>query len=41
MGVLSSLSPFLCFELLDECGEMRGDGGREGVVLILEALPYC
>ena len=28
----SSLSPFLCFELLDECGEMRGDGDREGVV---------
>jgi hypothetical protein len=31
----------LPFELLDECGEMRGDGTREGVVLILEALPNC
>ena len=25
------------FELIDECGEMRGVGGREGVVLILES----
>jgi hypothetical protein len=32
---------FLSFELLDEGGEMRGDGCREGVVLILEALPNC
>jgi hypothetical protein len=32
---------FLSFELLDECGEMRGNGGREDVVLILEALPNC
>src|SRR5215472_12373189 len=32
---------FLSFELLDECGEMRGDRGRKGVVLILEALPNC
>ena len=29
---------FLSFELLDECGEMRGDRGREGVVLILESV---
>jgi len=29
------------FELLDECSEMRGDGSREGVVLVLEALPNC
>src|SRR5262249_39373868 len=32
---------FLGFELLDEFGEMRGSGGREGVVLNLEALPNC
>src|SRR5262245_33299377 len=32
---------FLSFELRDEGGEMRGNGGREGVVLILEALPNC
>jgi hypothetical protein len=32
---------FLSFELLDEFGEMRGDRGREGVVLTLEALPNC
>jgi hypothetical protein len=30
---------FLRFELLDECSEMRGDGGHNGVVLVLEALP--
>jgi hypothetical protein len=29
----------LRFELLDECGEMRLDWNREGVVLFLEALP--
>jgi len=29
------------FELLDECSEMRGDGGRQGVVLVFEALPNC
>ena len=40
-GVPSGLSPFLCFELLDECSEMLGHGSREGVVLILEALPNC
>jgi hypothetical protein len=39
--VPSGLSPFLCFELLDECSEIRGDGSREDVVLILEALPNC
>jgi hypothetical protein len=33
------LSPF--FEFLDECSEMRGDGGREGVVLVLKAFPNC
>ena len=29
------------FELLDECSDMRGDGSRESVVLVLEALPNC
>jgi len=29
------------FELFDECGEMRGNGSREGVVLVFEALPNC
>src|SRR5256885_16335687 len=29
----------LRFELLNECSEMRGDGSRDGVVLVLEALP--
>jgi hypothetical protein len=33
--------PVLRFELLDECSEMRGDGGRQGVVLVFEALPNC
>jgi hypothetical protein len=40
-GVPSGLSPFLCFKLLDECSEMRGDGRRQGVVLVFEALPNC
>jgi hypothetical protein len=40
-GASSDLSAFLRFELLDECSQMRGDGSREGVVLILEALPNC
>src|SRR6266478_1127517 len=40
-GVPSGLSPFRCFELLDECSEMRGDGSREGVVLVLQASPNC
>src|SRR5262249_42197647 len=30
---------FLRFELPDERSELRGDGAREGVVLVLEALP--
>src|SRR5262249_11254660 len=30
---------FLRFELTDERSELRGDGAREGVVLVLEALP--
>jgi hypothetical protein len=29
------------FELFDECGEMRGNGSREGVILVFEALPNC
>src|SRR5947208_16485391 len=30
------------FELLDERSEMRRDGSREGVVLVLQGLPnYC
>jgi hypothetical protein len=29
----------LRFGLLNECSEMRGDGSRDGVVLVLEALP--
>jgi hypothetical protein len=40
-GVPSGLSPFLCFKLLGECSEMRGDGSRQGVVLAFEALPNC
>jgi hypothetical protein len=40
-GVPSRLSPFLCFKLLDECSEMRGDGRRQGIVLVFEALPNC
>src|SRR5438128_1886568 len=32
---------FLRFELFDERGDMRGDGGRKSVVLGLEALPNC
>ena len=39
--VPSGLSLFLCFELLDECSEVPGDGSRKGVVLILEGLPNC
>ena len=41
MACRAAYPRLLCFELLDECGEMRGDRGREGVVLILEALPNC
>jgi hypothetical protein len=32
---------FLRFELLEECSEMQGDGGRQGVILVFEALPNC
>jgi hypothetical protein len=32
---------FLRIESLDERSDMRGDGSRESVVLILEALPNC
>jgi hypothetical protein len=38
-GVPSGLSPFLRFEFLDECSEMRRSGSREGVVLVLKAFP--
>ena len=34
-------SLLLGLELLYECGEMRGGGGREGVVLVLKAFPNC
>jgi hypothetical protein len=40
----AELSPFLRFELPDECSEMRGDGSRQRVVLVLQAsanLPDC
>jgi hypothetical protein len=37
----ASLFLFLRFELADECSEMRGDGSRQGVVLLLEVLPDC
>jgi hypothetical protein len=40
-GVPSGLCPFLWFKLLDECSEMRGDGSRQGLVLVFEALPNC
>jgi hypothetical protein len=33
--------PFLRFELLDECSEMRGNGSREGTIAVLTALPNC
>jgi hypothetical protein len=36
-----SRSSILRFELLDERSEMRGDGGCESVVLVLEAFPNC
>jgi len=29
------------FELLDERSDMQGDGGRKGVILLLQALPDC
>jgi hypothetical protein len=32
---------FLRFELLEECSEMQGDGGRQSVILVFEALPNC
>jgi hypothetical protein len=32
---------FLRFELFDERSDTRGNGGRKGVVLGLEALPNC
>jgi hypothetical protein len=32
---------FLRFELLDECSEMPRHRTREGVVLVLQALPDC
>jgi hypothetical protein len=32
---------FLRIESLDERSDMRGDGSRESVVLVLEALPNC
>ena len=40
-GALIGLSPFLRFKLLEECSEMRWDGGHQGVVLLFEALPNC
>jgi hypothetical protein len=33
--------PISAFELLDERSDMQGDGGRKGVVLLLQALPNC
>jgi hypothetical protein len=39
--VPSGLSPFLRFELLNECSEMRGNLSRCRVVLAFEALPNC
>jgi hypothetical protein len=39
MACRAALSPCLRFELFDECSEMQGDGGRQGVVLVFEALP--
>src|SRR5262249_20531533 len=36
----SALLP-LRFELLNECSEVRRDWGREGVVVVLQALPDC
>ena len=41
MACRAAYPRLLCFELLDECSEIRGDGSHEGVVLILEALPNC
>jgi hypothetical protein len=41
MACRAALSPLLRFELLYECSEMRGDGSRQGVVLVFEALPNC
>jgi hypothetical protein len=32
---------FLSFQLCDQCGEMRRDGSREGVVLVLQRSPNC
>ncbi len=40
-GVPSGLAPLLRFKLLDECSEMRGDGRRQGVVLVSERSPNC
>jgi hypothetical protein len=37
VGLATSL--FLRLKLLDERSELQGNGGREGVVLLLEALP--
>jgi hypothetical protein len=37
VGLATSL--FLRFELPNQCSELRGNGRREGVVLVLEALP--
>ena len=33
-------SPFLRFELFDECGEMQGNGSRRRDVLVFEALHF-
>jgi hypothetical protein len=35
--VACRLSPFLRFELLNECSEVRGNGSRQRVVLVLQA----
>src|SRR5262249_61652545 len=37
----SAKSSSLLVEFLDECSEMRRDGSREGVVLLLKAFPNC
>jgi hypothetical protein len=39
-ALLLSLT-LLRFELLNECSEVRRDWGREGVVVVLQALPDC
>jgi hypothetical protein len=35
--VACRLSPFLRFELLNECSEVRGNGSRQRVILVVQA----